>query len=279
VIALLLAAQTVRLAVPYLLAAAGGVISERAGVVALGLEGFLLAGAFGTAAGGIVTGSSALAVACGVLAGAAVALLLALAVLRFRADQVVAGIALNLLVFGLTRYLLQLLWGSSSSSPRVPAAGAGALLLAGVLAIPFAAFLLDRTPLGLRLRAVGELPGAAEAAGIRPERVRLAAILLSGALAGLGGAYLALDQHQFTDGMSAGRGFIALAAIISGGWRPLRAGAACLLFAAAEMLQLHLQGSGILPTQLVQAIPYVLTLLALAGGLARSTAPAALNRT
>jgi len=211
--------------------------------------------------------------------------------IRFRADQVVVGIAINLFAIGLTRFLLRLFFDSSSNSPRVSGftvqgsgTGFGALLLnplvwLGILVIPATAWLLYRTPFGLRVRAVGEHPTAAASVGVPVARVRYLAVLLSGMLAGLGGAYLALDQHQFTDGMTAGRGFIALAATIFGRWDPVRAGLACLLFAAAETLQIQLQGSQALPSQFVEMIPYVLTIVALAGVVGRAVAPAALGKT
>jgi simple sugar transport system permease protein len=140
------------------------------------------------------------------------------------------------------------------------------------------AWVIYRSPFGLRVRAVGEHPEAATTLGVPVNRVRYIAVAISGALAALGGVYLALDQHQFTDGMSAGRGFIALAAIIFGRWDPLRAGLACLLFAAAETLQIQLQGTQIIASQFVQMIPYVLTIIALAGVVGKATPPAALGK-
>ena len=152
------------------------------------------------------------------------------------------------------------------------------LIWLGLAVIPAVAWLVYRTPFGLRVRAAGEHPQAAETLGVNVKRVRYIAVILSGVLASLGGVYLALDQHQFTDGMTAGRGFIALAAVIFGRWDPARAGLACLLFAAAETLQIQLQGANAIPTQFVQMIPYVLTVIALAGVVGRSIPPAALGR-
>ncbi|MGH7713286.1 MAG: ABC transporter permease, partial [Gemmatimonadaceae bacterium] len=218
--------------------------------------------------------------------------------IRYRADQVVVGIAINLLAVGVTRYFLRLAFDSSSHSPRVPgfdwfagtgAAGGGSssglfasllnpLVLCAVVALFAVAWLLDHTPFGLRVRAVGEKPEAATSVGVRVTRVRWAGVLLAGALTSLGGVFLALDQHQFTDGMTAGRGFIALAAVIFGNWRPRRVAIACLLFAAAEALQIRLQGLQALPSQFVEMIPYVLTIVALAGLVGRATPPAALGK-
>jgi simple sugar transport system permease protein len=152
------------------------------------------------------------------------------------------------------------------------------LIWAGLLVIPVIAWMVYRTPFGLRLRAAGEHPQAAETLGVRVPKVRYAAVALSGILASLGGVYLALDQHQFTDGMTAGRGFIALAAVIFGRWDPARAGLACLLFAAAETLQIQLQGSNAIPSQFIQMIPYALTIVALAGVVGRAVPPAALGK-
>src|SRR5204863_561768 len=180
---------------------------------------------------------------------------------------------------------------SSSNSPRVAGfevkgSGVGFVALAtnplfwiGLVVLPMVGWVLYRTPFGLRIRAVGEHPAAAASVGVPVARVRYLAVLLSGMLAGLGGAYLALDQHQFTDGMTAGRGFIALAATIFGRWDPVRAGLACLLFAAAETLQIQLQGAQLIPSQFVEMIPYVLTIIALAGVVGRAVPPAALGKT
>jgi len=190
----------------------------------------------------------------------------------------------------LTRFFLRLAFGSSSNSPRVAGfgaeqAGTGVLALLsnpmiwlGVIAIPVIGWVLYRTPFGLRVRAVGEHPVAARSVGIPVQRVRYSAVILSGILAGLGGVYLVLDQHQFTDQMTAGRGFIALAATIFGRWDPLRVGLACLLFAAAETLQIQLQGAQLIPSQFVEMIPYVLTIVALAGVVGRAVPPAALGK-
>lgn len=286
-----LAAQIVRIAIPYLFAASGGVLAERAGVVSLALEGFMLTGAFGAVIGSWMSGEAWIGVVCGIAAGALFGLVHAIATIRFRADQVVAGIAINLLVIGLTRLGLQLAFDSSSNSPRVEgfaaATGSGGLLvatlqnplvLAGLLVAPVLTWAMYRTPYGLRVRASGEHPAAARSLGVRVGRVRYAAVTMSGMLAALGGVYLALDQHQFTDSMTAGRGFIALAAVIFGRWDPARAALACLLFAAAETLQITLQGTQMLPSQFIQMIPYVLTIIALAGLVGRAVPPAALGR-
>jgi simple sugar transport system permease protein len=284
-------AQTLRIAIPFLLAAAGGVMSERAGLIGLTLEGYMLGGAFCAATLSLVSGSPWIGVIAAVGGGALLALLYGVSSIRYKADQVVIGIAINLLAVGVTRFLLKLFFASSSNSPRVPGfdvkgSGTGFIALAenplvwiGVLMMPLIAWVLYRTPFGLRIRAVGEHPVAAASVGVPVNRVRYLAVALSGMIAGLGGAYLALDQHQFTDQMTAGRGFIALAATIFGRWDPARAGLACLLFAAAETLQIRLQGSHAIPSQFVEMIPYVLTIIALAGVVGRAVPPAALGKT
>lgn len=289
-ILLVFLAQTLRIAIPYLFAASGGVMSERSGLIALGLEGYMLGGAFCGALASYYSGSPWVGLLGAAAGGMALALLYAVTAIRFRADQVVVGIAINLLVIGATRFFLRLAFHSSANSPRISGfgseqAGTGVMSLVGnplialgILAVVFVAWLLYRTPFGLRVRAVGEHPAAATSVGIRVARVRYLAAAISGALAGLGGAYLALDQHQFSAEMTAGRGFIALAAVIFGRWDPVRAALACLLFAAAESLQIQLQGSQAIPSQFVEMIPYALTIVALAGVVGRAVAPAALGR-
>lgn len=280
-------AQTLRIAMPYLFASAGGVISERAGLIALTLEGYMLMAAFTAVLDSYFAGPVA-GVFAGIAGGVLTALLYGLCSIRYRANQVVVGIAINLLAIGLTRFFLRLTFDSSSNSPRVAGfteTGTGFVALAqnplvwlGALSLPAVAWIMYRTPFGLRLRAVGEHPAAAVSVGVPVTRVRWYAVALSGAFAGLGGAYLALDQHQFTDGMTAGRGFIALAATIFGRWQPKLVAIACLLFAGAETLQIQLQGAQIIPSQFVEMIPYVLTIVALAGVVARAVPPAALGK-
>lgn len=289
-IALLFLAQTLRIAIPYLFAAAGGALAERSGVVSLTLEGFMLGGAFGAVIGAHYTGSAWIGVVTGVAAGLLLGGVHALCSIRFKADQIVVGVAINLFAVGITRFFLQLAFDSSSNSPRVAgfagtSSGSAAAFLAnplvwlGIVVMPALAFVISRTTFGLRVRAVGEHPLAAASVGVPVNAVRYAAVLSSGALAALGGVYLALDQHQFTDSMTAGRGFIALAAVIFGRWDPLRAGLACLLFAGAETLQIQLQTAQLIPSQFVAMIPYVLTIVAVAGVVGRSTPPSALGKT
>ena len=279
--------QTLRIAIPYLFAAAGGVVAERAGIISLALEGFMLTGAFSATLGAYYTGSPWIGLLCGLFGGLVFGMIHAIATIRYRADHVVSGIAINLLAIGVTRFFLKLAFDSSSNSPRVEGFGGNQawygfdnpLLWMGVLVAPALAFFLYRTPFGLRVRAVGEHPEAAASVGVKVSKVQYIAVAVSGMLAAMGGVFLALDQHQFTDQMTAGRGFIALAAVIFGRWDPVKAAIACLLFAAAETLQIQLQGTEIIPSQFVVMIPYLLTIIALAGVVGRAVPPAALGKT
>ena len=282
--------QTLRISVPYLFAAAGGIVSERAGVIALTLEGFLLTGAFCATIGSYYSGSPWIGILAAIAGGLVVALLHAVATIRYRADQVVVGIATNLLAVGVTRFFLRLAFDSSSNSPRIQGFGgtemgssvlsslANPLVWLGILAMVAVGWLLYRTPFGLRVRAAGEKPEAAISVGVPVKLVRWLAVAVCGMCTALGGAYLALDQHQFVDGMSGGRGFIALAAVIFGKWDPKRVTLACLLFAAAETMKIRLGALQLVPSQFVEMIPYILTIIALAGVVGRSVQPAALGK-
>lgn len=275
--------QLVRTAAPYILAALGGTISERSGVVNIALEGKLLVGAFCCAVGAIETGSATVGAICGILGGMAVGWLYGLAVLRFGADQIVSGVAINLLALGLTRYLLKLFYGSTANSPPAPGFGDRVwtnVLFYAVIALVFAfQFGLQRTRFGLRLRAVGEHPEAGETLGVSVLGIRWAAVLIAGGVAGLGGAWLALDNEAFVANMSGGRGYIALAAVIMGAWRPKYVALACLLFASAGALQGVLQVEDVpVPRELIQSLPYILTMVAMAGLIGRSRAPASLGK-
>ncbi|HEU5056244.1 MAG TPA: ABC transporter permease [Kofleriaceae bacterium] len=282
VIAFLL--QTLRIAAPILLAALGGVMSERSGIVDLSLEGKLLMGALATEIGAHATGSATAGALAGMAGGMATAALYGVVVIRFRADQIVSGIAINMLAIGLGAFAIQLLYGSASNSPKIP--GFPGSLLANPLfwialaLVPAVHLLLERTRLGLRVRAAGEHPAAAESLGVRVARIRWEAVLLSGALAGLGGAWLALENHSFVSDMAAGRGYLALAAVIMGNWRPVGAALACLFFGAAQALQIQLKTAGLvaIPDSVASLVPYVLTIVALAGFIGRSRPPASLGR-
>ena len=290
---LLFAAAALRISVPYALASVGSCFSERGGVVCIALEGILLNSALGYTLGAYATQNAWAGVLAALLAGVATAWLHAEITVRFRADQITSGLGINLLAAGLTRFVLVRVFHSSSNSPRVPGLpdlplGAIAKLpvLGGLLVQPmflltlvllaFAQLLLFRSVFGLRLRAMGERPEAGATLGLSVTRVRMSGVLLCGAFASLGGAWLASEQHSFTDGMTGGRGYIALAAMIVGKWNPLGAAAACLLFGAAEALQILLQGSAF-PSELLQALPYAVTMLVLAGFIGRAVAPKAVG--
>ncbi|MBI3273196.1 MAG: ABC transporter permease [Planctomycetes bacterium] len=312
---------TIRLSIPLLLAALGGVFSERSGVVNIALEGIMLNAAFATvlathalthpAVGEVPGGPFAdpdllvfgmwSGVAAGMAAGVLTALIHAVVTVTAKADQIVSGVGVNLLAIGSTQFLCFKFFGSTSNSPTIPAIRPWDLgdfgqsflgqvlfgysplvyLAFGVLAL--AHVVLFRTTFGLRLQAVGEHPRAADTLGVSVGRMRYAGVLLSGALAGLGGAYLTSDVAQFTQNMTAGRGYIALAAMILGKWTPGGALGACLLFAFAQKFQFALRGAPSpllqsIPSQFTDMIPYLLTILVLAGLVGRARAPAALGK-
>jgi ABC-type uncharacterized transport system permease subunit len=278
--------STIRMATPLLLAALGGLYSERSGIINIALEGLMLAGAFTAAAVTHYTGSPWVGLVAAVLAGAAIALIHAVACIRFEADQVVSGTAINILMFGVPALLSGAFFLSSGSTPQIPKEN---LLpdwfpyLPFLVLVPLTWYVLARTPFGLRLRAVGENPEAADAAGVSVTRMRYTAVLLSGALAGIGGAYISIGQSSlFTRNMTAGRGFIALAALIFGKWRPVQTMLACLLFGFTEAIAIQLQGVPLwggeeIPNQFIHIIPYLLTIIVLAGFIGHSRAPRALG--
>jgi ABC-type uncharacterized transport system permease subunit len=272
--------SAVRLATPLLLAALGGLYSERGGVINIALEGLLLAGAFTAAVVTHYSGSPWVGLLAAILAGTFVAAIHGVACIRYRADQVVSGTAINILFLGVPALLSGALFESTGATPQIPQ---GQLLPLAPIVLAFALvpatwWVLYRTPFGLRLRAVGENPEAADTAGIDVAHLRYAGVLISGALAAIGGAYLSIGQASlFTRNMSAGRGFIALAALIFGKWRPVQTMLACLLFGTAEALSIQMQGVSAIPVQFIQIIPYVLTIVVLAGFIGHSRAPRALG--
>ena len=267
------------LASPLLLAALGELIGERAGVLNIGLEGMMLAGAWAGAAASFAAGSASLGLLAALGAGIALAAIFAWLVLTLRADAIVAGTGLNLLALGLTGVLHRRMAVVSGSYEAVPLPDM-AFAIAGALLAIFLWWALRRSRAGLQLRAVGEHPAAADSAGVHVRHVRWLATLCNGALCGAAGAFLSMAHtHSFAENMTAGRGFIALAIVIFGRWSPLGAVGAALLFGAAEGAQFSLQaslGSGYAP--LFLALPYVVTLLTLAGFAGTTRAPAALGQ-
>ena len=280
-----------RLATPLIFAALGGLFSERAGVINIALEGLMLAGAFTAAVTTYESGNPYFGLFCGMLAGALVAAIYALAVLKFEADQVVAGMAINFLMIGLPQLLSGAIYDSAGSTPQIDKVSLlpnyfNSISIATIFAfllVPFCWYVMYKTPFGLRVRAIGENPAAADAAGINVVRLRYTAVIISGVLAAAGGAYLSIGQSSlFTRGMSAGRGFIALAALILAKWKPIPVLFACLFFGITEALTIPLANYKLasgenIPVQFIQIIPYVLTMIVLAGFIGLSRAPKALG--
>ena len=291
-------AATIRTAVPLGLAAYGELLVERAGLINIGLEGAILAGAFGALVGSSAAGAG-VGFAGAALAGLVVGVLFAVCVIWIRADQIIAGTALTLLSVGATGTLYRGLFGSGGAALGIPTSGplaipglsslpvVGTALFAqppitylAYLIAPALAWWFRRMHGGLALRAIGERPEAAETAGIAVDRVRALAILTGGILGGLAGGTLVLAQAgTFAEGMSSGRGFIAIAIVVLGRWTPYGVAAGALLFGAASALQYAFQAMGWnAPYQVFLVVPYLLTLAALAGAVGRARAPAALGR-
>jgi general nucleoside transport system permease protein len=275
-----LIASTIRLSTPLILAALGGLYSERGGVINIALEGMMLAGAFTAAAVTVFTHSPWAGLLAAVIAGLVVAALHAVVTINYRADQVVSGAAINILFLGVPALLSGALFESTGATPQLPRDQTlpNTLVYLAFILVAVTAYVIYRTRFGLRLRAVGENPEAAMAAGVSVTRMRYAGVLISGALAALGGAYLSIGQSSlFTRNMTAGRGFIALAALIFGKWDPVGALLACLFFGFAEAVAIRMQGTIDIPNQFIQMIPYVLTMVVLAGWIGRATPPKALG--
>jgi ABC-type uncharacterized transport system permease subunit len=284
--------SAIRLATPLIFAALGGLFSERSGVINIALEGLMLAGAFTAAIATYELGNPYLGLLCGMAAGALLALIYAIATIKFEADQVVSGMAINFLMFGLPALLSGAIYDSAGSTEQIAKENLlpeyfNRISIASLLAfalVPVCWYVLYKTPFGLRLRATGENPAAADAAGVSVIRLRYIAVIISGVLAAAGGAYLSIGQSSlFTRNMTAGRGFIALAALILAKWRPVPVLVACLFFGFTEALTIQIQGvyklpSGEdIPVQFIQMIPYVLTIIVLAGFIGLSRAPKALG--
>jgi general nucleoside transport system permease protein len=254
--------------------------SERAGIINIALEGLMLAGAFTAAVVTHFTGNPWVGLAAAIGAGVFVAFIHAVACIKFKADQVVSGTAINILFLGVPALIGGALFDSTGATPQIPQAQLlrNAPIVIAFALVPITWYVLYKTPFGLRLRAVGENPEAADTAGVRVAQLRYAAVVISGALAAIGGAYLSIGQSSlFTRNMVAGRGFIALAALIFGKWRPVQTMLACLLFGFAEGVSIQMQGVAPVPVQFIQIIPYVLTIVVLAGFIGQSRAPKALG--
>ena len=284
-----LAAAAIRYTTPLVLAGLGGLFSERSGIVNIALEGMMTAGAFFAIYGSDITGNWVGGIVCAVLAGMFFALLHALATVTFQADQIISGTALILIAAGLVNFLSISLYPASEGgtpadvSRPIQILGFDILVFVTIGLVFLTAFVIFRTPFGLRLRSVGEHPKAADTVGINVYKMRYTAVLISGAFAGLGGAFLSFSVGSYTEGMVAGKGFIALAALIFGKWNPFGVLAASLLFGASQALADRLPNVTWLPDalatpDLLTALPYVITLIALAGFVGVSRPPAAVGK-
>jgi simple sugar transport system permease protein len=289
-----LVAAMLRYATPLVFGALGGVVSERSGVVNVGLEGMMLGGAFFAAWGADITGSWIGGLLVGMAGGAAFGLIHAIFAVALRADQIVAGMGINFLALGVTGYLFIRIYGTEGTPDGLPAVPdvhlpigwipfigdaleqTNLLVWLGLILVAVVSIVLFRTPTGLRTRSVGENPLAADTAGISVRRTRFLSVVLSGVLASLGGAFLSIGfVHAFNENMTTGRGFIALAAVIFGKWAPGGALGASLLFGFSYALAQRLPAFSPSAATLFQALPYVLTLIAVAGLVGRSRPPAA----
>src|SRR5215510_2727400 len=300
IINLSLLASMIRLSTPLILAALGGLYSERGGVINIALEGIMLAGAFTAASVTAFVHNPWLGLLAACVAGLLVSLIHAIASIQFKADQVVVGTAINIMFLGVPALLSGVFFESTGSTPQLPReqtlpdwdipvidripvlsqllSGHKPIVYIALAMVPISYFVLYRTRFGLRLRSVGENPEAADTAGVSVSKLRYAGVLLSGLLAGIGGAYLSIGQNSlFTRNMTAGRGFIALAALIFGKWHPVGAFLACLLFGLADAISDQMQGVVPIPVQMIQIIPYVLTMIVLAGFIGRATPPRAIG--
>ena len=286
-------AAALRMATPIAFASLGGIFSERVGIINIGLEGIMLTSAFSGVAVSYFTSNPWLGVLAAVLVGGLLGLFHAVLTVKFVGNHIVSGTGINIFAMGFTAYMSQILWGSRGASESVRGLKAVSIplvkdipVVGGVIGshTPLVYLLLVltlvshvvlfKTPFGLRIRAVGEHPAAADTAGVDVFRIKYLCVMVSGMLAGLGGAFLSLGHlNLFAWGMTGGRGFIAMAAMIFGKWMPFGAFGASVLFGFADALQMRLQALGLLPPQIILTIPYVLTVAVLAGGVGKAVAP------
>jgi general nucleoside transport system permease protein len=290
-----LLASSLRLATPLIFCALAGVLSERAGVIDIGLEGKMLFAAFGAATVGVLSGSWPLAMLAAIAVACALSALHGFACVTYQGNQVISGLAINIIAAGLTVVLGIAWFKQGGQTPQVPDTvrmkelldipllGQNAMVYLALILVFVVWWLLFRTRFGLRLRAVGENPAMVDAAGVSVAGTRYLALMGNGALCGLAGCYLVLAQNAaFAPHMTAGRGFMALAAMIFGKWHPIGALWACLLFGFLDALAIRLQGTklpgvGEIPVQFIQALPYLLTVVLLAGFIGKAVAPRALG--
>jgi simple sugar transport system permease protein len=293
-------ASSIRIAIPLALAGLGGTFSERSGVINIGLEGMMLTGAFTAVA---VTNFSAnpwVGILAAIIVGIFLGTIHATVCITFKSNQIVSGVAINLFASGITVFFSWLLFNETQIMAKIslpiwglsiPNLGEGSSFLRSIIIIfahhsplvylTIIIFILShliifRTPFGLRLRSVGEYPQAADTMGVNVIKIRYIAVITSGALAGLSGSFLSLEQaHFFVKEISGGRGFIALAAMIFGKWTPLGTAGAALLFGAGEALAIRLQGVLAIPVQFINMVPYLLAILVLVSAIGRAIPPAA----
>lgn len=287
--------STLRMAAPLIFAAIGGVFSERSGVANIGIEGMMIMGAFFSVLGTYMTGSTAVGIIFAVLAGAVTAAALGFLSIHLKADQIIVGTAINIFAAAFTSFLIikifktggqtEIVKGISFGVPKAISktpiigtflTGINWFVIFAIILVIAANFVLFKTPLGLRIRAVGEKPIAADTMGISVYKIRYLCVIISGVLAGIGGSCLTLGMTPiFKEGMVSGRGFIALAALIFGNWKPIPTMIACIVFALGNALQINAQGlAWSIPNELYAMFPYILTMLALAGFVGKTVAPA-----
>jgi len=286
-------AATLRMATPLVYASLGGIFSERVGIINIGLEGMMLTGAFSGVLATFGTGNPWIGILVSIIVGGLLGLLHGLLTVKFAGNQIVSGTGINIFALGFTAYISQIVWGSRGASPNVQGLGTvpipllkdlpvvgeilgnqTPLVYIALVVVVLSYIVLSKTSFGLRIKAVGEHPAAADTAGINVYKTKYIGVIISGMLAGLGGAFLSLDHLSlFALGMSGGRGFIALAAMILGGWTPFGALGASLLFGFTEALQMRLQSIGALPSQIILTVPYILTVVVLAGFVRKRVPP------
>lgn len=272
-----------RFATPLILAALGGMFSEKSGVINIALEGIMLFGAFAAVLGSAQTGNPWMGVVYAIVGGILFAAILATVSIVFKADQIVVATGINIFASGLTIFLLQIFFGVKGTSPQVTRlpfmrifdVRFSVLTYVALILVPVVYYFFYKTHWGLRIRSIGEHPAAADTLGINVNRWRFICVLISGVLAGLAGAHLSIgDGNAFVREMSAGRGFIALAAMIFGKWHPVGAFGAAMLFGFAEAIAVRVD-IAFIPSELISSIPYVLTLVVLAGFIGKATPPSA----
>lgn len=282
--------STVYMSTPLIFASTGGAFSVRGGIMALGLESMMMCGAFGGVVGSYFSGNVFIGLLCGILGGMLIALLHGILCIRYRVNQVISGVGLNLLATAITTLLMQVIWGNKGTSEMVASIdkqlGGPIPILNSqsfnffvmIAAVIIGWVVLFKTGYGLRLRMVGENPQAASAMGLPVHTLKYSGVLICGALAGYGGAFLSLDQlNMFVRGMTAGRGYIAVAIQILGRYNPFYIVPCALLFGFCDAVQIYLQGQGV-PAQLIQMLPYAATLLVLAFGVRHIQPPAGVGK-